>query len=470
MMLTSKFLEKNHQKKVKIAVFGDAMIDQYHIVDVKRISPEAPIPVMLSPTDRPSYILPGGAANVVAQLKNFNVDCILFSLMGREDAAIFERCGIKLPEFYSGEYLESRIPRKIRFQDHQSLIRWDIEQENYGGSIEEKIDSLIFCLEHYFSEGKTFDVVILSDYGKGIFKSFRKTQDIITLCHSYGVKTVVDPKKLPIEKWSGCTYFKPNSVEAENFTNSKTPEHQCQKLADFLPNSNIIVTHGGDGVSGCTASGDPFSYCSNKKISVKNFSGAGDCFAAFFSLAVAHGFSPPECAEIGYKAGEAYVQSNHNKPILPLDLYESKFVLPQDLVTRDFKLVVVNGCYDLLTSAHISTFEFAKTKGDKLAVLINSDESVKRLKGNARPIIPLEQRKKIIAALDCVDFVIDFTDDSPYNLISEIKADILVKGGDFNRDFNRLPRSASVVKEFYFAPCVEGVSTSKIVEKIKKGA
>jgi D-beta-D-heptose 7-phosphate kinase/D-beta-D-heptose 1-phosphate adenosyltransferase len=224
-----------------------------------------------------------------------------------------------------------------------------------------------------------------------------------------------------------------------------------------------VVTHS-KGVKIYNCAGLEFEYNCAEDVKVSNYSGAGDCFAATFALAVAHKFPLKDCMEIAYKAGQKYVQSHHNKPVTPLDLYDTKYVHPKDLKNRDFKLVVTNGCYDILTAAHISTFEFAKTKGDKLLVLINSDESIKRLKGESRPIVPLEQRKKILSSLECVDYVIDFSEDSPYNTIKEIQPDVLVKGADYQ---GKIVNSAELVQEVCFAPLLEGVSTSNIVERIK---
>jgi len=181
------------------------------------------------------------------------------------------------------------------------------------------------------------------------------------------------------------------------------------------------------------------------------------------ALAIAHNFSLVEAVEIAYRAGAVYVQMEYNKPIYPYELVETKFVDPHDLMNRDFKLVCSNGVFDLMHYGHVASFQFAKSKGDKLAVLINSDESVKKLKGENRPVVPLEQRLNLIASLECVDFVLPFKTESPYNLYKEIQPDVLVKGEGIKR-----PRSAELAKEFYYAPLVEGVSTTQIIEKVVK--
>jgi D-beta-D-heptose 7-phosphate kinase/D-beta-D-heptose 1-phosphate adenosyltransferase len=453
MSIIEKFLEKNRQSQAKIAVLGDVMVDEYYDVEVKRISPEAPIPVMRSDDAEPKELLPGGAANVAYQFHNWNVECQLYAMARYQDITVFQDNGIE-NIYCSGP---KAAPRKKRFQSNHGLIRGEVEGKDV---IYEDIDfKYIFeQLEKNLKEG--LDVVILSDYGKGFFQHFRRTQDIITLCHTYGVKTIVDPKNEPVEKWVGCDVFKPNSIEAERFTDVAEPRFQCQKLAEKLDSTGIVVTYGGDGVYGIE-NAEPFRYRPNLDVEVASVVGAGDCFASHFALAIAHGFSLPEATEIAYKAGAVYVQRNHNKPVHAYELAESKFIHPQDLKNRDFKLVVTNGCFDLMHPGHLSSLEFAKKHGDKLAVLINSDKSVRALKGKSRPICPLEQRKQLIAGLECVDFVLDFDETSPYNLIDEIKPEVLVKGG------LKTTRSAKLVKEFYTAPIIEGISTSEIIKKIK---
>ena len=363
--------------------------------------------------------------------------------------------------------IKHRVPRKKRFVDGQNIIRWDIESPNYGEEIDKNIDMLRLCFEYHLTHGG-FDAVIFADYDKGVFKDFKKTQDLIILCNTHGIPTIVDPKDEPIEKWIGCTYFKLNNIEAERFTGSHEPKAQVEKLSNrlrgLLGTSNIVVTHGGMGVTIFNAEdGKINNYNGNKEVVAKNFSGAGDAFCAFFALGIAHNFSILDSTEIAFNAGKIYVQREHNKPLIPLDLYDTKFVDPTDLKNRNFKLVISNGAYDILHHGHISTFEFAKSKADKLAVLINSDESVRQLKGADRPIIPLEQRMKMIASLECVDYVISFDETSPDNLIEKIAPDVLCKGEDWKE---KGVRGAKFAKELVFAPFIEDISTTNIIKKI----
>lgn len=446
--MINQFLKCNRQYRPKIAILGDIMIDEYYEVKVNRKSPEAPILVMLSQSDEPTKVVLGGAANVAVQLKNFNVDVTLFGIVDVEVVKICKDQDVNL-----SHVLGRPAPRKKRFYDTQGLMRWDIE-DNCEYSYENQLKPLLklFAKEKY-------DILVISDYDKGICQH-QFIRELITLCNSKGTKTIVDPKK-DILKWKGCTILKPNDVEAVNFIGSKDPaiirnEVQCD---------SVCITQA-DGVITCDGNETEIYHEEpiKKTTAIFGFSGAGDCFIACLSLAIAHNFKLSEAVKIAYKAGKIYVQSDHNKPIYPLDLYENKFVNPEDLRDRDFKLVCSNGCFDIITVAHISTFEFAKSKGDKLVVLINSDESIKRLKGESRPIVPLEQRIKVLAGLGCIDYLIPFGEDTPVNIIKILQPDTLIKGEDWKE---KGIRGAEFAKEICFAPFIAGISTTNIIEKIK---
>jgi len=190
---------------------------------------------------------------------------------------------------------------------------------------------------------------------------------------------------------------------------------------------------------------------------VESVIGAGDCFAAVFGMAVGHGFTVAESAEIAWNAGAVYVQRKMNRPIIPAEVSWDGIVEPDDLLDRDFKLVFTNGCFDILHKGHLQTLRFAKEKGDKLVVALNTDESVRRLKGEDRPVKPLEQRMAVVAALDCVDFVVSFSENTPLELIQKIRPEVLVKGADYRPEEIV---GADVVPELFRAPIIDGLSTS----------
>jgi D-beta-D-heptose 7-phosphate kinase/D-beta-D-heptose 1-phosphate adenosyltransferase len=198
--------------------------------------------------------------------------------------------------------------------------------------------------------------------------------------------------------------------------------------------------------------------------------GAGDCFCAFLAMSLARGMSVYESCDLAWHAGTIYVKNRYNKPLTTKDLYDyvdptyNKInSLDEMKKARNYKLVFTNGCFDLLHAGHLNTLRFAKSLGDKLVVAVNSDDSVARLK-SGRPIVNLENRMKMLASLDMVDYVVSFDEDTPHNLITQINPDIVVKGGDY--------REEDVVgyglgPQVVLAPLIDGFSTTNIVEKIK---
>jgi D-beta-D-heptose 7-phosphate kinase/D-beta-D-heptose 1-phosphate adenosyltransferase len=236
---------------------------------------------------------------------------------------------------------------------------------------------------------------------------------------------------------------------------------------DALRCEGVVITQSGNGVVGKQE--DYFEIRPREVLHrPESVIGAGDCFISFITMAMARGFSLEDASKIAFAAGTFYVQRKHNSPISPAELLsvgKIKFVKnPSILKKRNFKLVVTNGCFDILHAGHLQTFNFAKSKGDKLCVAINTDSSVSRIKGLSRPVISLENRIKMIEALDVVDYVVCFDEDTPYDLYKNISPDVLVKGGDYEEKY---VVGKDLVKELYICPLVEGLSTSKLVAKIK---
>lgn len=455
MSLIDLFLERNRIKKLNVHCLGDAIIDQYYDVSVDRISAEYPGPIMSSNEDK-CLSKPGGAANVAYQLKYLNLDVSLVCWCDQLTKQVLNDHEIKSINFSLKD--GCAIPVKKRYLDSGiQVIRHDIESSFCKLDFDE-IDSISKAVSDALNGIKKPDIAILSDYDKGFFSSSKFN---ILNCYN-GVKTIVDPKRGDLSKWKGCTIFKPNAKEAFEFSGKKDPEDQCRFLQSKLECEAVIVTDGKNGVYGIYKN-EFFKYCPRRKVLVESVIGAGDCFAAFFASAIAHEFNPIESSEIAWNAGSVYVQNRHNRPIIPAEISETRIVSPADLSNRDFKLVFTNGCFDLLHSGHIHTLEFAKSKGDKLVVALNSDGSIKRLKGNNRPIKTLDQRMLVMSYLRMVDFVVFFEEDTPYEIIKTIKPDVLVKGSDYQ--VGQIV-GEDIVKEVYRAPLLEGLSTTNFVSKM----
>lgn len=453
MQLLKEFLQKNRERQLKIHCVGDAMIDEYYDVKVNRISPEFPMPIMWSSNDWPIR-RPGGAANVAYQFRHFNVEPLLVCWCDDLGRSVFTDHQIRWGHALASECCT--LPIKRRFLDNGvQVVRHDIETPLCGLD-EHVIDFATTQITTIIQKSFRPDVAILSDYNKGFFSS----EEYRVLDFYRDVTTIVDPKRGPLSKWKGCTIFKLNAKEAEELSGRKYWKEQAKQLQNELECEAVVITFGGEKVSGVW-NGDFFNFKPDNSVVVESVIGAGDCFAAFFAMAIGHGFCVPEASEIAWCAGSNYVQNRRNRPIVPAELDPNGVVDPADLQSRDFKLVFTNGCFDILHEGHIKTLEFAKSKGDKLVVAINSDASVKRLKGENRPIKPLDQRMAVMSALKPVDFVVSFDEDTPLELIKKIKPDVLVKGQDYKESEIV---GADLVSEVCRAPILKGLSTSGFVK------
>jgi D-beta-D-heptose 7-phosphate kinase/D-beta-D-heptose 1-phosphate adenosyltransferase len=435
------------------------MIDEYYKVKITRISPEHPVPVMACQND--VVFRPGGAANVAYQFKHLNVEASLICFPDKNALNVFR--GHNINCICAGFLEDCSLPIKRRYLDNgiQVAPRHDFEKKLCNLSFEQinkYFDDLYLLIKKDIP-----DVAILSDYDKGFFCNLENK-----FLNVYkGKKTIVDPKFGPLEKWKGCTIFKPNSKEAYELTGYVNWQDQAKYLQDLLECQAVVITFGGEKVAGVSG-GEQFLFTPNKKVNVESVIGAGDCFAAFFATAIGHNFTPIEAAEIAWNAGSIYVQQRMNRPVVPAELSCNKIVAPEDLNNRDFKLVFTNGCFDIVHKGHIETLKFCKTKGDKVVVALNSDDSIRRLKGDTRPIMSLENRIAVISSFEFVDFVVVFEDHTPLEIIKKINPDVIVKGGDYVVDDIV---GADIVREVYVAPQIKNLSTTKILEdwiQIKK--
>jgi len=468
MSAINKFLELNRSKRINVAVVGDAMLDEYYDVTANRVSPEFPIPVMQSNTNIPDKIRPGGAANVAAQFRYLNAEVTLYSFLDKRTTSIFKDLMRNTSTLAFNYVVDSdnrvqQTPVKRRlYCNGFPLCRWDVEDKNYGTK-SEILNTVHNDLQDRFKENIT-DVIILSDYNKGFF-----TEDSRNLWLKNGI-TIVDPKKGPASKWIGCTILKPNSKEAEDLTGLKDWKDQADYLMNETQCEVCVITQEGEGVVGKTKNGY-FEFKPKKSVVAESVIGAGDCFMAFLAMAYAHEMEIDEAVEVAFTAGAVYVQRKHNESITPYDLLSyadpisAKMVDPKFFENKNFKLAFSNGCFDFgLTSGHVKCLNFAKQQGEKLVVALNSDQSVSRLKGINRPILPLRERMEIVAGLSCVDFVVSFEEDTPYELIKVIRPNIIVKGGEYKKE----DIIGNDLAEVVLAPFFECLSTTDKLQKMEE--
>lgn len=445
------FLDRQFERRSRVAVFGDAMIDEYHEVGADRVSPEFPIPVMLADPSIPPYVVPGGAGNVCSQFRHFNFEVDLYAFVDRKFRDSIEGVGLSNCFETSGP-----IPTKSRFYSGGfPLFRLDRETRGHSMSQSELREAQA-RLVHSLVESDPYEVVIFSDYDKGVFvgaEPFLHRLPDSTI-------TIVDPKNHPIERWSGCTIIKPNASEARTMSGSDDWRTQCEYFMRKTNCQAVVITQAGAGVVG-NVMGSWFEYRPSSLGEPRSVIGAGDTFVSFLAMCMAHSIDIRKAVEVAFKACSVYVGKLRNQPVRPYEIEDSKIVRPASLAPRDFRLSFANGCFDILHPGHVQLLKFAKERGEKLAVALNSDDSVRRQKKSHPLVNDLSYRTAMVAALECVDFVLSFEDDTPYELIKTVRPDVLVKGSDWPD-----PVGSDVVGEVCSFGLVGGLSTTGIIDKI----
>jgi D-beta-D-heptose 7-phosphate kinase/D-beta-D-heptose 1-phosphate adenosyltransferase len=463
----------------RVLVAGDLMLDRYWHGGTSRISPEAPVPVVLvnSVEERP-----GGAGNVAHNIASFGTQTSLIGYCGSDEAG---QNLIRLLQTAGIDCVVEQIPglptiTKLRvLSRHQQLIRLDFEDRfhevasphllaNFAGKLDEA------------------DVVVLSDYGKGTLSS---VQDMIRLAREAGKTVLVDPKGTDFDRYRGATVLTPNRSEFEAVAGSARDDEELVEngfaLLERLELQALLITRGEHGMTLLQGGESPRHLPAHAK-EVYDVTGAGDTVISTLAAALAAGASLEDATGLANlaagivvgKLGTATVtleeleyalggQRAHHRGAIGLD---ELLPLLGAARRKGEKIVVTNGCFDILHPGHIQYLQQARALGDRLIVLVNSDASVRRLKGSDRPINPLEHRMTMLAALECVDWVVPFEDDTPRDLIGRLLPDILVKGGDY-KNISDIAGHDHVLAnggEVRILDFLGDYSTTRIIQAIRK--
>lgn len=477
----SSLLPKN------ILVIGDIILDRYIRGHVSRISPEAPVPVIRQQDIK--YVL-GGAGNVALNLSTMGANPILFSLVGEDHAA----CEIdNLCKFYNIKYkpiIESGRRTSIKTRvvaTNQQLLRIDEEDDHDLSSVsaDKLLSELIIIL-------KTIDAVILSDYNKGLLTPNLINQ-IINLCANSQIPVFVDPKKNNAQIYKGATYIKPNKKELETISgiicNSSSSIAEAANKIIQETGSNVLVTLSSDGMIFFRNDNEVFSQKAFAR-EVFDVSGAGDTVISAMAYALANDYSITDAMMIANAASSVAVSKVGTSPVSFDEIYDE---LKRNKQTRSIsnntsinqnndlnliskwrahglKVGFTNGCFDLLHPGHISIINEATKHCNRLVVAINSDASVRRLKGESRPIQNQSSRASVISALSGVDMVVVFDEDTPLEIIKKIQPDVLIKGADYQE---HEIIGADIIKanggKIVRVDLILGHSTTGLVEKSKHG-
>jgi D-beta-D-heptose 7-phosphate kinase/D-beta-D-heptose 1-phosphate adenosyltransferase len=432
---------------------GDLMLDEFVYGEVSRISPEAPAPVIAVQRSETNI---GGAGNVARNVASLGARCIFVGLIGEDEA------GAKLKAALAEESrIESVLiadpkrptTRKVRFvSEHFSthMLRADWEMASpVAADIEQRLIDAILPLV------PRADIVLLSDYAKGVLTA-RVIRNVIDAARKLGKRVIVDPKSSNFAIYRGATLLTPNRKEFAEATRSRADTENsiaeaAQDAMHLADCEAMLVTQSERGMTLVPRGGEPIHVPAHP-VKVRDVSGAGDTVAAVLAATLAAGADWETALRMANAAAAVAVSKKGTAIVTPAELRRG--ILPHAFLAAEEKIAAAsddldvhllawrkqglrvgftNGCFDILHPGHVKVLTAARGACDRLIVGLNSDSSVKRLKGEGRPVQDERARAEVLAALEAVDLVVVFEEDTPIELISRIKPNVLVKGGDYTR-------------------------------------
>lgn len=459
----------------RIIVIGDVMLDRYWSGQAARISPEAPVPVVRINTIEDRI---GGAGNVALNIAKLGGKVTLLGVIGNDAEGhglktLLEAEGVAC-EFVVEPTVRSICKLRVMAQ-HQQLIRLDFEESTLNFDRQSLLEKLKQHLPAH-------DVIVFSDYGKG---TLAEVSNYISTAKQAGLKVLIDPKGADYLRYAGADIITPNLAEFQTVVGAcETEQHILEKGRELLAQHQIaalLLTRGEAGMTLIQA--DQAHSLPAQAKDVFDVTGAGDTVIAVMALGVALDMPLPEAMYLANLAGGIVVGKLGTATVSMQELIRAMHgdrdslygIVSEDelaqLITaakaHDERIIMTNGCFDLLHAGHVSYLQQAKVLGDRLIVAVNSDASVRQLKGDTRPINGLQERMTVLAALACVDWVVAFTEETPERLYCRLLPDVIVKGGDY------LPEQVAggdcVIKaggEVKILQFVDGQSTTAIINAL----
>ena len=463
--------------QAKVLVLGDVMLDRYWFGATNRISPEAPVPVVKVQDIEERA---GGAANVAMNIASLNVPVALHGLIGQDDA------GNALDKLLNSHNIQNHCVAltthptitKLRILSrHQQLLRLDFEEGFHNVESSDLLNKLAQNIQDY-------GALILSDYGKGTLES---VQEMIQIARKADVPVLLDPTGTDFERYRGATLLTPNMSEFEAVVGHCKDDDEIvakglKMIADFDLTA-LLVTRSEKGMTLIRPNQAPYHLPTQAK-EVYDVTGAGDTVISVLATAIADGRPFEEACYLANAAAGVVVGKLGTSTVSPVELEnaihqrattgfgivseaELKAIV-EEAKKRGEKIVMTNGCFDILHPGHVSYLENARKLGDRLIVAVNTDYSVKRLKGEARPINDLDARMTVLAGLSSVDWVVAFNEDTPQRLIGEILPNLLVKGGDYKpEDIAGAKEVINNGGEVQVLNFENGCSTTNVIKKIQ---
>ena len=469
----------------KILVVGDVILDRYVSGDIERISPESPAQV-LDVTSEAEVL--GGAGNVAANVAMMGGVVWMVGVVGRDDAASGVRAQLKKWGIRGGGLVvdESRpTTMKTRFMSlRQQMLRVDREsREDVSDAV---ADRMLAGVEKVVDR---CDGVIVSDYGKGaLTPAFLKK--LFSVCRRHGKKVIVDPKGSDYRRYRGATVITPNRKEAAiasgiDIRSEADYRRAAKRIIGMTKVKSLVITRGAEGMSVFDSEGSGV-HLPAEALEVFDVTGAGDTVIAAIGVMLFSGNGLEDAArvanvaaavEVGHVGAWAVTKEEIIGRLRADGHGEGKAMslsqlrsFARKLRAQKRKIVFTNGCFDLMHAGHVTLLRRARSLGDALVVGLNTDDSVRRLKGSGRPVLGEDDRLQILSALDCVDAIALFDEDTPIRLIEAVRPDILVKGGDYTLDRvvgrDIVERNKGRVEIIPLSP---GKSTTRIIEKILEG-
>lgn len=470
-------------KELRALVIGDLMLDEYLWGKTDRISPEAPVQVV--DVMREDLRL-GGAGNVVNNLVALGCNVAVCSAIGADDNGsyllrLFAAMGVETAGLFTDP--DRRTGKKTRVMAaHQQIVRIDRESKDALQTTIE--DKLIAWLRENAAH---FDVLVVSDYLKGVLTPALLAA-VIKMGKEANIPVVIDPKGSDYSKYAGATILTPNRKEAEQACGIAIHDEAsltaaAAKLLQSLHLSSLLITRSEAGMSLFRPELPPLHIPTVAR-EVYDVTGAGDTVLAVLSLGLASGLSFDDSAKLANTAAGIVVGKLGTSTLKPVEILDeigrehcdsnnkikNLDVLAEIIAaekSRGKRIVFTNGCFDLLHVGHVKYLQKARSFGDILILGLNSDASIQRLKGEKRPLIAEGERAHILAALDCIDYVVIFDEDTPLHLIATLQPSILVKGGDYTLDGvvgREIVEAAGGKVEL--VQFVDGKSTTNIIGKI----
>lgn len=469
-----------HFSDARVLVVGDVMLDQYWTGDAARISPEAPVPVV---TIAHLEERVGGAGNVALNVKAIGAEATLCGLIAEDVAGQTLQRQLSQAGVLCHWLMHPGYPTitKLRvIARHQQLIRLDSEKKlsDFDATVLQTISDQL----------DQYDVLLLSDYAKGMIQ---EPKALIQLAKAKGLKVLVDPKNPDLSVYRGATIITPNFSEFIAAVGPCDSEmaitEKAFNLIAEMDFEAVLVTRGAHGMSLFMKGETSGHHIPALAREVFDITGAGDTVIAVLAAALGSGQSLMEsCKLANFAAGvvvgklgtatlswnelQAEVEAHESFSSDDRCLSESQLLERVKVAkSKGEKIVMTNGCFDILHAGHITYLEQARHLGARLIIAVNDDASVKRLKGSERPVNTLVHRMRVLAGLRCVDWVVPFSEDTPQRLIEAILPDVLVKGGDYR--VSEVAGAQAVLAnggEVKMLDFVEGLSTTKTLSKLKQ--